>query len=121
MTYEDAFIKVVALFTIIFTFYEAIKKIIIIYKAPSEEVKQDVNKKLANDLVRFQEIDNEIKLLKNEIKNLKGEMKVLDSIQSDNKMSMRVLFSLLQHEVTGNHITDMQELLKELGEYLNNN
>lgn len=121
MTYEDAIIKVVALFGMIFAFYEAIKKIIIIYKAPSEELKQDVNKKLANDLVRIQELESGIKLLESEIKNLKGEMKILDSIQSDNKMSIRVLFSLLQHEVTGNHITDMQELLKELGEYLNNN
>lgn len=121
MTYEEAILKVLALFGILFGIYEAIKKIIMIYKAPSEELKQDVYKKLNNDLVRIQELESGIKLLENEVKTLRGEMKVLDSIQSDNKMSIRVLFSLLQHEVTGNHITDMQELLKELGEYLNEN
>lgn len=44
--------------------------------------------------------------------------KRLGKIEDDNKMMLKVLYSLLQHEVTGDHATDMSALYGELSDYL---
>lgn len=44
--------------------------------------------------------------------------KRLEKIEADNKMTLRVLFSLLQHDVTGDHVNDMSKLYDELQKYL---
>lgn len=42
----------------------------------------------------------------------------LDKMESDNKMMLKVLYSLLQHEVTGDHSNDMESLYREVSNYL---
>ena len=44
--------------------------------------------------------------------------KRLDKIEADNKMMLKVLYSLLQHEVTGDHANDMESLYKEISNYI---
>lgn len=44
--------------------------------------------------------------------------KRLDKMENDNKMMLKVLYSLLQHEVTGDHTTDMEILYKEVSNYI---
>lgn len=44
--------------------------------------------------------------------------KRLEKIEDDNKMTLKVLYSLLQHEVTGDHANDMDKLYKEMSNYL---
>jgi len=44
--------------------------------------------------------------------------KRLDKIEADNKMTMKMLYYLLQHEVTGNHTTDMEALFREASNYI---
>ena len=42
----------------------------------------------------------------------------LDNMEKDNKMMLKVLYSLLQHEVTGDHATDMEKLYREVSNYI---
>lgn len=42
----------------------------------------------------------------------------LDRIEADNKMSLKVLVSLLQHEITGDHVNDMTKLYEELQQFI---
>ena len=42
----------------------------------------------------------------------------LKSMEQDNKMTLKILFQLLQHEVTDDHVTDMAELYNELQTYI---
>lgn len=42
----------------------------------------------------------------------------LIQIEHDNAMMLDVVFSLLEHEVTNDHITDMQELYGRVKNYL---
>lgn len=44
--------------------------------------------------------------------------KRLDKIEQDNHMMLKVLYSLLQHEVTNNHVTDMETLYREMNDYV---
>lgn len=44
--------------------------------------------------------------------------KRLDKIETDNKLTLKVLYSLLQHEVTGDHTTDMEKLYREMSDYI---
>ena len=44
--------------------------------------------------------------------------KRLDKIEKDNKMTLKVVYSLLQHEVTGDHATDMEKLYTEVSNYI---
>lgn len=44
--------------------------------------------------------------------------KRLDKIEADNKMTLKVVYSLLQHEVTGDHATDMDRLYTEVSNYI---
>ena len=44
--------------------------------------------------------------------------KRLEKIEADNKMTLKVLYGLLQHEVTGDHANDMESLYKEMSNYL---
>ena len=42
----------------------------------------------------------------------------LDQMEKDNKMMLKVLYSLLQHEVTGDHSNDMESLYREVSNYI---
>lgn len=42
----------------------------------------------------------------------------LDKIQQDLNLSLKAIHSLVEHEVTGNHINNMEKLLSELREHL---
>lgn len=42
----------------------------------------------------------------------------LAKIEEDNAMMLEVLFSLLQHEVTDDHLTDMQDLYTKVQNYI---
>ena len=44
--------------------------------------------------------------------------KRLDKIEADNKMTLKVVYSLLQHEVTGDHTNDMDKLYAEVSNYI---
>ena len=44
--------------------------------------------------------------------------KRLDKIEKDNRMMLKVLYSLLQHQVTDDHVTDMESLYKEVSSYI---
>ncbi len=44
--------------------------------------------------------------------------KRLDKIEADNKIMLKALYSLLQHEVTGDHTTDMEHLYTEMSNYI---
>lgn len=44
--------------------------------------------------------------------------KRLDNMENDQKMMMKMLYYLLQHEVTGNHTTDMEALFREASNYI---
>ena len=44
--------------------------------------------------------------------------KRLDKIEADNKMTLKVVYSLLQHEVTGDHANDMDKLYTEVSNYI---
>lgn len=44
--------------------------------------------------------------------------KRLDKIEADNKMTLKVVYSLLQHEVTGDHTNDMDKLYTEVSNYI---
>ncbi len=44
--------------------------------------------------------------------------KRLEQMEKDNKMTLRVVIELLQHEVTGNHTVDMEKLYKEVKDYI---
>ena len=44
--------------------------------------------------------------------------KRLDKIEADNKMTLKVVYSLLQHEVTGDHTNDMEKLYGEISTYI---
>jgi len=64
-----------------------------------------------------------VKTIKNEIfksttENIEEVNKKLDSMNKDIQTLKKVTYALLQHEVTGNHINDMNELYKEINEEL---
>ena len=42
----------------------------------------------------------------------------LKKIESDNKMTLKIVYSLLQHQVTGDHNTDMERLYSEMSNYI---
>lgn len=44
----------------------------------------------------------------------------LIQIEHDNAMMLEVVFSLLEHEVTNDHVTDMQELYGRVKSYIIN-
>ena len=44
--------------------------------------------------------------------------KRLEKIENDNRMMLKVLYSLLQHDVTNDHFTDMEALYKEMNNYI---
>jgi hypothetical protein len=44
--------------------------------------------------------------------------KRLDKIEADNKMTLKVVYTLLQHEVTGDHANDMDNLYTEVSNYI---
>lgn len=44
--------------------------------------------------------------------------KRLEAIERDNKMTLRVVVELLQHEITGNHTVDMEKLYSEVQKYV---
>lgn len=44
--------------------------------------------------------------------------KRLEKIENDNRMMLKVLYSLLQHDVTNDHVTDMEALYKEMNNYI---
>ena len=44
--------------------------------------------------------------------------KRLEAIEKDNKMMLKVLYSLLQHEVTNDHNDDMEKLYNEMSNYI---
>lgn len=44
--------------------------------------------------------------------------KRLDAMEKDNKMMLKALYSLLQHEVTGDHANDMEKLYTEMSNYI---
>lgn len=44
--------------------------------------------------------------------------KRLDAMERDNKMMLKALYSLLQHEVTGDHATNMDKLYQEMSNYI---
>lgn len=51
--------------------------------------------------------------------NVEKELgKRLDKIENDNKMTLKILYQLLQHEVTGDHANDMETLYKEISNYI---
>lgn len=44
--------------------------------------------------------------------------KRLDKMEADSKMTLKAVYALLQHEVTGDHATDMNKLYTEISNYI---
>lgn len=114
MSYEEAMLKLTAGFGIVIGLYEAIKKIVAIFKSPSKEVKDSLEEKI-------DKLDERIGRLESEVSKLKDDEETLNTIQKDIKMVFTIQFAQLQHAVTGNHLNDMNELLSKLGNHLNDN
>lgn len=72
-------------------------------RKPSEEGRKSIDDKLENDNRRLNTLEMQ-----------------MDKIEASQEMSLKVLYALLQHEVTGNHVTDMEQTLKDLSIYLIN-
>ena len=64
-------------------------------------------------------IDYLIAKSKKPFEDIEGKIgRRLDKIEQDNKMTLKVVYSLLQHEVTGDHANDMERLYTEISNYI---
>ena len=70
-------------------------------KKPMDESKRTVDEKLDNDNRRINDLERK-----------------MEKFSEGQDMTLKVLYSLLQHEVTGDHVNDMERTLSELSTYL---
>lgn len=80
---------------------------IALWKKPSNEVREQHIKDMNRVDKRLDELDNE-----------KADKKDIEEIKQDIQMILKVQFSLLEHSITGNHTTDMEQLKNELQQYI---
>lgn len=70
-------------------------------KKPMDQSKRTIDEKLDNDNRRISDLEIQMK-----------------KFSDGQDMTLQVLFSLLQHEVTGDHVNDMERTLSRLSDYL---
>lgn len=70
-------------------------------KKPMDQNKRTIDEKLDNDNRRINDLERKI-----------------EKFSEGQDMTLQVLFSLLQHEVTGDHVNDMERTLAKLSDYL---
>lgn len=93
--------QVLAFGGIAFGLYEMITKAKLIHEKPAKEVETKIDQKL-----------DELKA------DFKNEM---TAIKKENNLTLKAVYQLSLHAVTGNHIVDMEALNKEIQEHLINN
>jgi len=99
--------QIIAGLAIIWALYESITKAYTIHNKPSQDV-----------LKHHEEDMKEIRAEIEDLKKNKADRKNTDRLEKYINLNLKVELALLEHAITGNHVSNLEDLRKEVQDFL---